>query len=51
MKTALDRSFEMSFEEALTFEDQAQSVCASSEDVIEGVTAFLEKRQPEFKGK
>lgn len=51
IKSAFDRSFEMSFDQALAFEDQAQSILLSSEDVVEGVTAFLEKRPPDFQGR
>lgn len=50
IKTALNRSFEWSFEEALAYEDQAQVIALSSNDVAEGVIAFLEKRDPDFTG-
>jgi enoyl-CoA hydratase/carnithine racemase len=50
-KAGLERSFEMSFDEALEYESQAQALCSASEDVIEGVTAFLEKRPPNFRGR
>jgi 2-(1,2-epoxy-1,2-dihydrophenyl)acetyl-CoA isomerase len=50
VKTGFDRSFGMSFEEALEFESQAQSICLGSADVVEGIAAFLEKRDPDFEG-
>ena len=50
-KRTLDRSFELSFEEALVQENQDQVICFSTEDVIEGVASFLEKRSSSFKGK
>jgi 2-(1,2-epoxy-1,2-dihydrophenyl)acetyl-CoA isomerase len=51
IKAGFDRAFEMSFEQALAYESQAQAVCLSSEDVVEGVAAFLEKRDPQFRGR
>lgn len=51
IKEGLNRSFEMSFAEAVAFEEQAQVACFGTEDVIEGVSAFLQKRPPEFKGR
>ena len=51
VKMGLDHAFEMSFDEALEYEAQAQAQCLTSEDVIEGVSAFLQKRPPQFKGR
>lgn len=51
IKTALDRSSAMTFEQALSFEEQAQAVLLGSEDLVEGASAFVQKRDPEFKGR
>lgn len=50
MKRALNRSFETSMAGALEFEAVAQNVSFSSEDTAEAVAAFVEKREPEFRG-
>jgi len=51
IKRALDRSSEMSFEQALAFEEHAQAILLASEDLQEGAAAFIEKRNPDFKGR
>lgn len=50
IKTGLSRSFDMSFEQALAFEQQSQAALLASDDAHEGVGAFLEGRTPEFGG-
>jgi 2-(1,2-epoxy-1,2-dihydrophenyl)acetyl-CoA isomerase len=50
-KQALNHSIGNSFEQQLKTEDQLQSVAAQTSDFKEGMTAFLEKRQPVFTGK
>ncbi len=51
VKEAVARGAESSLEGALELEAELQSQCLCSEDHREGVQAFLDKRDPEFKGK
>ncbi|HUQ48035.1 MAG TPA: enoyl-CoA hydratase-related protein [Gemmatimonadaceae bacterium] len=48
---AVDRGLEMSLDEGLVLEANHFGVLAASEDMTEGMKAFLEKRAPVFKGR
>ena len=50
-KLALNASARVDLESGLLIETLAQALCYSSEDKVEGTTAFLEKRKPKFTGK
>jgi 2-(1,2-epoxy-1,2-dihydrophenyl)acetyl-CoA isomerase len=50
-KRMLSNSFSLSLSEALSWEAAAQAVNFASKDTIEGVTAFIEKRAPVFRGR
>ena len=50
IKRMLNRSFESDLETALEMEAAMQGIAVSTADVMEGITCFLQKRRPEFKG-
>ncbi len=51
IKTGLSRSIDLTFEQAIAYENQSQAALLASDDVREGVRAFLDKRDPEFGGR
>jgi 2-(1,2-epoxy-1,2-dihydrophenyl)acetyl-CoA isomerase len=49
-KRALDRSWDMTLEEALEYEAYLQGIAGATDDHREGIAAFVEKRPPRFSG-
>jgi enoyl-CoA hydratase/carnithine racemase len=45
------RQQDMAFIDALEYLRAQLSLAMSTEDIVEGVTAFFEKREPEWKGR
>ncbi len=50
-KDAMFRQMDMAFADALDFLRSQLTIAFSTEDIVEGVTAFFEKRDPEWKGR
>ena len=50
-KRAIDRGMEMALADALVFESTCYEMTIPTEDRIEGLTAFREKRKPVYKGR
>ena len=50
-KRSFYRAEDMAFDDALHYLAGMLTVCLESEDTVEGVTAFLQKRSPEWKGR
>lgn len=50
-KMVMDAGFNMDLEKACSLESHAFGLCFSTEDQKEGMTAFVEKRKPNFKGR
>jgi 2-(1,2-epoxy-1,2-dihydrophenyl)acetyl-CoA isomerase len=49
-KRGLQQALEVSLDDLLAFEAEAQAVCSKTADVQEGVRAFHERRPPTFRG-
>ena len=50
LKAAVNNGLEMDLEHALEYEAECFEAALKTEDAQEGLTAFIEKRKPEFKG-
>ena len=50
-KKLFNKSSQFSLEEMLEIEAQSQAACMQSEDHMEGIAAFYEKRKSQFKGR
>ncbi|MCP4517504.1 MAG: hypothetical protein GY824_20045 [Delftia sp.] len=50
-KTAINQALQTSLDAGLAFELEAVTLTFGTEDQKEGMTAFMERRRPEFKGK
>jgi enoyl-CoA hydratase len=50
-KESVNRAFESSLAEGIRFERRLFHACFATEDQKEGMTAFVEKRKPDFKNR
>jgi enoyl-CoA hydratase len=50
-KEAMRRQLDMPFDDALDYLRAQLTLALSTEDIVEGVTAFFEKREPQWKGR
>jgi enoyl-CoA hydratase len=51
LKEAVNRSYETTLREGLLFERRLFDALFASEDQLEGMSAFAEKRSPQFRGR
>ena len=50
-KDAMFRQMDMAFLDALEYLHAQLTIALSTDDIVEGVTAFFEKREPVWKGR
>jgi enoyl-CoA hydratase len=50
-KDAMFRQMDMAFLDALEYLHAQLTIALSTEDIVEGVTAFFEKREPQWTGR
>jgi enoyl-CoA hydratase len=50
-KEAMRRQMDMGFDDALDYLRSELTLAMSTEDIVEGVTAFFQKREPQWKGR
>jgi len=50
-KHVVNRGSEIDLDTALNYEVESVSLCFASEDRVEGLQAFIDRRKPEFKGR
>ena len=50
-KACINKGMEVSLEYGLVYERNMIGLCLATEDGIEGINAFIEKRKPDFKNK
>ena len=51
VKQTMQRTYDLDLEAVMQLEVDGMLQCFRSEDLVEGFTAFLEKRSPVYKGK
>ena len=50
LKQVINRGLDVDLRSGCALEAEAFGLCFASQDAKEGVSAFLEKRKPDFKG-